>query len=199
MPTRTGYSFVGWRGRNLVDVSKGASYKQGKVTYKINEDNSISMTNVAHVSDGTPRLDCVLIPLEDIAAGKYLFSFEEFSYSGECNTPLTYVCGRDSSDNIKPVGETINYSSGICSVRFDAANLDVIVPGSFQIEIYLSASVAANNFASFSSGSLSAKVMLVKLNDENEVINYEPYYITSDTVLNNIGDRTLTAMWKKDN
>ena len=195
-PTRTGYSFLGWRGRNLANVN--AVFGNSHVTCNVSDDGLVSITNEAHTADGTDRFGCGTIPLEDLSNGKYLFSIDEISYSGECNWPYVYACGNDSSDNrLLRVGESINYSVGMNSICFDAENIEKIASGTFRIEIYLSASYYGNGYPSFSAGSLSFKnLMLTKIEDENEVVNYEPYYITSDTVLNNIGDRTLTAMWK---
>ena len=193
VPTRTGYSFVGWRGRNLINIYKGYPYNSN-VSYTINEDNSVDITNMAHTSDGTNRYDCAIIPLEDLTNGKYWLAVEGLTYIGECREPVIDV-SMVVQDTNKVSGIYLNYSKE-SSGYFDVTNADKATSGSFWLEIYISSSHIGNNFPSFEKGELHFKnITLSKVSSENEVVRYEPYYIESGTVFGTPGDRTLVAKW----
>ena len=92
MPTRTGYAFVGWRGRNLINIYKGYANDNGHVTYTIGQNDTITVENDANADSGTSRYDCALIPIEDLTEGKYRLSAENLSYIGG-DYPIVYVAG----------------------------------------------------------------------------------------------------------
>ena len=193
MPTRTDYSFVGWRGRNLINIYKGYPYNSN-VTYTINQDNSVDITNMAHTSDGTNRYDCVLIPLEDLTNGKYWLAVEGLTYIGECREPVIDV-QMVVQDTNKYSGIYLDYSKE-SSGYFDVTSADKATSGSFRLELFISSSHIGNNFPSFEKGELHFKnIILSKVSSENEIVRYEPYIIQRDTIFNNPGDRTLVAEW----
>ena len=196
MPTRTGYSFVGWRGRNLI-----YPYKYSLVDYaesfsvngeKITLNTKVNTTGSHH--EGT-----VVINIEDLSVGKYFFSIESASYTGEQNLADIAVCGWTIENKsawvsyVDGAEPCIWYTTGKYKTIFDFdgyAGGVAFASGRFYVGF------TTSNGTSFGSASATLEnVFLTKISSENEVVKYEPYYIESSTVFGTPGDRTLVAEW----
>ncbi len=197
MPTRAGYSFLGWHGRNIINYNKGYSYNEGYVEYKV-AGNNITITTKAY--SGTDNgYGCAIIPIEDLTDGKYFFSFNNVSYSGDCNYPIISVMGRISVGDIG-TGILYRYDTNVTSGYFDFSTLASYGGYNeyFKSDGYY-VSPATSIGTSFEAGTLSfSNLMFTKVSSESEYVAYEPYYIESNTVFSTPGDRTLTAMWSQD-
>ena len=196
VPTRTGYAFVGWRGRNLIDINRG--YRASSLLSFNIEGDKMTLTNEANTT-GKKEYSCVIIPIEDLTDGRYWLSYEDVNYSGECNEPSISIYGKVSQGNVSTGMRVFYNTNESTAAYFDFSTLnsqynEYYISGEYHIEIYVSVG------SSFEAGSLSfSNLMLTKVSSENEVVKYEPYYIESDTVFGTPGDRTLTAMWSQDN
>ena len=181
MPTRTGYSFVGWRGRNLFPIdgwknSLYVTFSQTSNGFEVSSSSSTSVTQKYICRDNF-----------SLTKGTYYLSYGSYETTGEVDHPSIDVCQYESSGEYvgwSRVSETSNVTDTRQNTYFYLPNDD----DNLQLVIYVSIN------ASTKTGTVKVTdLMLTKVSSENEIVKYEPYYIESGTVFGTPGDRTLVA------
>ncbi len=182
VPTRTGYSFVGWRGRNYLNGYKftksgfveNFSYKNDILTI-----TSVTKTTPEEVS-GTEQ--AYVGAYLSLSKGRYMVSFENRTYTETIDYPEIALIDR----SVEPQGYI--WGSHFSSDAFFTLNRDY---STLFFVVY--ANINSNGWTS---GTITYNgLMIYKVSSENEVVKYEPYYIESDTQFSNSDDRVLTAEW----
>lgn len=172
IPTREGYTFKGWRGKNMFDEEailmaiNGAKYENGYYAFKVTDARNLY---------GRPYGK---IPID---------SFIE-------NTQYAYtVFGHVVSNaNVHTLKFYFYYEDGTSSYK-DLSSLDdkLIM---FTSEV--GKSIISNEF-SWNSSSVMAYISHIQLEKGNISTEYEPYQeYSSDTVVTKTSNHTLHAIWE---
>ena len=171
-PTREGYTFKGWRGKNMFDEEailmaiNGAKYENGYYVFKVTD---------ARNSYGRPYGK---IPID---------SFNE-------NTQYTYtVFGHVVSNaNVHTLKFYFYYDDGTSSYKDLFSFDDKLIM--FTSEV--GKSIISNEF-SWNSSSVMAYISHIQLEKGNISTEYEPYQeYSSDTVVTKSSNHTLHAIWE---
>ena len=181
MPTRTGYSFVGWRSRNYLN-----GYKFLKSDYVENFSYKNDILTITSVTKTTPETisgeeQAFVRIFLDLPQGMYVVKYDEQTYSNNIDYPFVHAF--DSSK--RPI---LNIEgSGNLFERYFLLDKNYT---NFEFVVY------ANVQSTFFSGTITYKGLgLYKVSSETEVISFEPYHIWKDTKFTNCSDITLTAEW----
>ncbi len=169
MPTRAGYSFLGWRGKNLVKVSN----------FLTTSENCYGITATPDFSDGSIILNGYK---EESASDTFVYEMVSILKTGV----TYYFYEKEPQDAYRVqcmfvvdfVGDEPHYYLGEYTP----------VGGEKRIGLY----VEGIPYRTYE----NRKVKPIL--EEGQKTQYEPYYIESDTVFGTPGDRTLTAMWSQD-
>ena len=171
-PTREGYTFKGWRGKNMFDEEailmaiSGAKYENGYYVFKVTD---------ARNSYGRPYGK---IPID---------SFNE-------NTQYTYtVFGHVVSNaNVHTLKFYFYYDDGTSSYKDLFSFDDKLIM--FTSEV--GKSIISNEF-SWNSSSVMAYISHIQLEKGNISTEYEPYQeYSSDTIVTKSSNHTLHAIWE---
>ena len=177
-PTREGYIFKGWNGKNKFDedaiLGNIGTYENGYYVFTFNS---------AHINYGSDKH----IPIEGIKENTQ-YTITITGYVDECaeNTCTPGNYGRlqivpkysDNSQEFFPLNET----SETKKIYTTATNKSVLF----------------FNMTYGTGGVTKAHIKNIQLEEGNESTDYEPYYITSDTIVTQEGEHTLTAIWEEE-
>ncbi len=186
VPTRTGYSFVGWRGRNLINLFE----MQKDKTFWTNFTNNSASENIKNIDSNTITVGesnpqnfsnvCLGYITDMLEVGKeYLLAYD-FSFTKE-NTACVGIDGIDMSTEVR--------------VQDTVTKFVVLANTKYFIKFYVNTS---NSSVSGDCTNTYYNIMLTKLSNTNERVYYEPYYIDCNTTFSNPYDRTLVAEWTEN-
>ncbi len=184
VPTRTGYSFVGWRGRNLFPIdgwrnSLYATFSQTSNSFEVSSISSASVDQKYICRDNF-----------SLTKGTYYLSYGSYETMGEVDYPHISVKQYENTPGGYVGWSDVSITSHVSNAR---QNTYFYLPNdddNLRLVIYVSIN------ASTKTGTVKVTdLMLTKVLSENEIVKYEPYYIESDTIFGTPGDRTLTAEW----
>lgn len=169
-PTREGYTFKGWNGKNLIDDEKIRNYNNWKTDIV---SNGSYPTNY-----GNPGF------LLDLDAGKtYTISIDAAGTAADEIPPYFYLC-KIMDDN----GYLVSYLTTINIIKLNYT---------FQVnegEVYFLRIGRSGNVSQFNSN--IAMLTTIQLEENNTVTSYEPYYVTNSTIVTQNKNHTLTAIWE---
>ncbi|MBQ8891875.1 MAG: InlB B-repeat-containing protein, partial [Bacilli bacterium] len=181
IPTRGGYTFMGWNGKNLLNpkdiyyVTSGGGTQEDAIVYDKNTGIYTSNTNVNNKVFGYDIL-------KYITYGKsYTFSAEIVSNDLEGNSIIGF-------DLIK--SGTRFFSGKIYQVQVGKR-----VSYTYQFSNDVSSVAAGLTNSGYSTG---LKYKNLQLEEGDTATEYEPYYITSGTKVVQDKDHTLKAIWKEN-
>ncbi|MBR3162198.1 MAG: InlB B-repeat-containing protein [Bacilli bacterium] len=162
-PTRSGYTFKGWNGKNLINLS----------------NRNITFTSNYYVNQiPTPKYALQ-------ANTTYTLSFDYVVNSATNN--IYASVGYGSTSYQKDILSSSAYSgTGRLTLTFTT-------PSSFD---YSPAYVAFRLVRMSSSGNANVNVSNIQLEQGSKATASEPYYITSSTLVSQVGNHTLKAVWE---
>lgn len=175
-PTREGYTFKGWNGKNMLELKTTAPYQYNNPQYTVDISNaSITIEGTLHAF--------VQYYLPALELGK------TYSLSGNA-TPIN-----SNSTTIRIVAER-NLDNGN-TIILDKTASNGYFSESATIENSNPPSPAIIFFANFGqSGTTGATLSNIQLEEGDTATEYEPYYITSDTKVVQDKNHTLKAIWE---
>ncbi len=167
-PTKQGYDFLGWNGKNLLNYNDLTNISGG--------DSGITIDNDGSISDTTPTTDDRGPDYDDnegwrvnLSQGTYTISLNFSQQSTNNYSELKVVDGdynKYCSDSIK------NEDNHTCTFDLaDKQTINVVIKGYDGI-------------------------YKVQLEEGEEATSWEPYYITNDTPITQTTNHTLKAIWK---
>ena len=168
-PTRTGYTFLGWNGKNRINYNT--------VSATLNSQG-ISANSSGYISDSSPT--------SDTRGWDYSYNSgwrTELS-DGTYTVSLNFSTQSTTGDNrmvIKNIGETILVNQSLAN------------KASVSATFTLSESETINTVVKGYDG-----VYRIQLEEGTVATAWEPYYITSSTTVVQNNNHTLTAMWQKN-
>ena len=180
VPTRTGYVFLGWRGKNLVNIPNGVYSEYVSVSNSVitvTKSTTANQTKVFSALQLKPNTEyTVSCKIQGAYTGR-IYGF--LMKNGGCYGSL-YAQYVDSNGNFN-----CTYTTSDTGIDTDKGQI-IFVQGT---------GVNDEDINIIGDKVVISNIMLC----EGTSTAYEPYYIESDTVFGTPGDRTLTAMWSQDN
>lgn len=167
-PTRSGYTFKGWNGKNILNIDK--------VSYYDNWDSEL-VTSGSYPTTTSNRG----YPLDLVPGNTYTISFETESSSSF--PPYLYLCRGNNN-----TGYLVTYLT---------TNTIVKKSYTFTVEpdyVYFLRMGSTSTYSSFING--IGKLRSLQLELGNTVTAYEPYYIKPETIVVQKQNHTLTAIWE---
>lgn len=175
-PTRAGYTFKGWNGKNIIDISKLEVF-QKEVTVLENSitfDGSKTNGNIL----GAIRIQSSVgnaVPSGDICPAKGLNETKVYECSFTKTANFDYLALRANTNLYDPV------------IIFPSVVLE-------NNKEY----ILSYNLDSYNKNSATATISNLQLEKGSVATEYEPYYITSNTKIVQNQDHTLTAIWEQN-
>ena len=170
MPTREGYKFLGWNGKNLLNLENVSDIMHTTINYNkvifdsYSENGNISTDIQLQKWNGSTYLG--YINYNNSTSGKNSFSFTKDSSFNILRFKLNGT-KNDASFKFQPMledGKTYNFSYNIESANYQLCKATI------------------NN---------------IQLEEGDTATEYEPYYVTSDTKVTQKNDHTLKAIWEE--
>ncbi len=172
VPTRDGYTFKGWNGKNKLNLSQYSYesdyYYVDKDIVKIIKTDTLSLINIGK----TPSL---------IIGNEYTISASiEGSFDGRCYAFFFNDLYFDSCKNGRCINNYI-----VTSLEGDKTRLYILQNHSYaSINIYpITDEVIFSN---------------IQIEEGSVATEYEPYYVTSDVKVTQVKNHTLTAIWEEN-
>ena len=173
-PTRSGYTFKGWNGKNMFNTKDVATLTKNGVTFSAsNGIISLSGTNTASSAYGINSYYGV--PVIDPS--------KSYTLSVSNNIPGVYVQINYKKMSTTSQGAFINMNIG--SLKSKTA----VAPSDFDNLVYLFVGIYGT--ATSINGQFT-----IQLEEGTTATPYEPYYIKADTRVVQKQDHTLTAIWE---
>ena len=179
-PTREGYTFLGWNGKNLFDYEKSTIYT-GATEKLIIDDEQAFKRKQSHNNPTMPNI-WPNIYTQDIVnyeeGKKYTISFNIWSDSTvNFNTQLLYLNASTSTKhNLTTITPTKQRLIGTITYHDNTTA---------SLHIYPTVT-ADNNYY----------ISNVQIEEGDTATEYEPYYITPTTTVVQGNDHTLKAIWQ---
>ena len=184
-PTRAGYTFKGWNGRNLYNVSNKNSSSNG-VT--VNETDWINI----NTSNGTQYYNYWTKNLDVDENKNYLFVVETGTLSNV--TGNLYITSGVGSPNVTQfVGKSFTASSlASNSLYIFSVKTNTSPTLNYGLRTFYS------NYNLNTNERLSFRISVMETSEAVNESNftYEPYYIKTDTIVAQKHNHTLTAIWE---
>ncbi|MBR3133250.1 MAG: InlB B-repeat-containing protein, partial [Clostridia bacterium] len=173
-PTRVGYTFQGWNGKNLFDLNSSYHVQQNRVYV---DDGKVVFDGSAYANN----------PMSDIRIQKYYNSImqtngadiKSFSHP-ETGRYSVKIDKTSDFDKIAIRGNTTRYDPlMVIDIPLENGQSYIL---SFDVDYY---------------NREESKVILnnIQLEVGNEATAYEPYYVASSTTVTQAQNHTLTAKW----
>ena len=180
-PTREGYTFMGWHGKNMFKLKEIADYKYSTTQYTVDIDNNSVMIG----NDGGYEIIEYYLP--------ELKANTKYTITG--NTVLTNING--GTVRITTIRNTTNITNEqFLLSRFDADGVfSYVFTVGNQDETTAAILLYGNRN---STPTLGAKVNYsnIMITEGDTATEYEPYYITPTTPVVQGNDHTLKAIWQ---
>ena len=193
-PTRAGYRFLGWNGKNLIniDVPKSLpSNTESSLTTKRTFTPNTYVQSLAFDNYYGGSVNSVNInnnTLNFIASSGYGIGYPlVFNYSG------SYMLSYNATSTNTPIASVMFYKSDgtiINYIRNDGSGSKSITFTVPSDTYYLVITFVSNGIDS------NVQFSNIQLEEGSTATAYEPYYITSDTTVVQNRNHTLTAMWE---
>ena len=166
-PTRTGYTFKGWNGKNLFDLSNTyrtyASISGDTITF----DGSVISGNTGSS-----------IRVQAFTGNQYVRDV-----CGYKTTPGEQVCNF-VSDNYDRIVVKLNTNKGDPYIRFN--NVSLVNGNSYTVSY---------NLTAYNSSTATATIENLQIEEGTTATTYEPYYIDETTIVTTAGDHDIYAKW----
>ena len=174
-PTRTGYTFVGWHGKNLINiVDKDAQTKNGITASSCDSVITLTGNNTYSTSYGTlsyyndmPTIDIAKSYTLSVYPATTTGVYVQMNYKNTSGTEKGFISAVTSSKTLNSVPNDFDYMKYLF------------------VGVYGTATAVNENF-------------YVQLEEGSTSTPYEPYYITEDTTVVQNKDHTLTAVWQEN-
>lgn len=180
-PTRTGYTFNGWNGKNIFNYEEILKNNSSTVSYEeFNDAQTISWINSSNTN--TQKF------LQGYFKDNTQYIFHGNVASSESNRIAFDIYYKDGSNQIFDFGSTNHVSSAPANTFYDISFVS-----------------SYGKTIDFIRGAWSAEErVFVDINsfiiEEGDTATpYEPYYVTSGTNVTQAKDHTLTAIWEVNN
>ena len=190
-PTRSGYTFEGWNGKNKIDKSKSGVAEIVNETSRVywaspifNNEWVINNLNPSTQYSISYDIDGISIPEYNSRHSGNL-GLLLYSQNNDTSTyPSIYMMNR--SGHYISVGEKYHYETSITTTS--DVNLS-----SAKYVIY----AYSNRFLKDGTGVFATiRLYNIQLEEGEVATEYEPYYITANTKVTQTSDHTLKAIWK---
>ena len=187
IPTREGYTFVGWNGKNIIDKSQSVidGIKNDipfEAWARTSFDNNWVINNLKPNTQYSISYD-----IEGISVPEYTSEYSgnlAFYLYSLASQPGTYLMS--GNGYYISVGEKYHYQ-----LTFTTPS-SVNLPESKYVLYTYSNRYLKNNVGVFS----RIKLYNLQIEEGNTATEYEPYYITSDTKVVQQKNHTLKAIWQ---
>lgn len=175
-PVKTGYTFMGWNGKNLFELKETPDYIETNTNYKVDKE---TITIKGHETTKT----FVKYFLPNIQANKTYVISGNISLDNQDNIQIKISKHHDQETDFI-LEKTHAYGSFI-----DTITLDVDEPTPTLI-LY-----GTNDTPNKDSKTVLSNIMI---EEGQKTAGYEPYYITTNTKVTRNIDHTLKAIWKEN-
>ena len=169
-PTRAGYTFMGWNGKNLLNIIDTPSItKYGITGYSSNETFYISGTNTSASNYGIISI-----------------------YENQPKLEIGKTYTLSTTKELNNLYVQINYTNTSNAEQFlvrTYKQTSVTIPSSYSSSRYTFIGVVGNS-------QTIDETFKVQLEEGTEATPYEPYYITPETKVVQEQNHTLKAIWK---
>lgn len=174
-PTRTGYTFKGWNGKNLVNIPDGVysdyvSVSNGVITIKkTTNSNTTKVLSALQLKPNTQYT--VSCKIQGTFTGR-IYAFLMSNNSGDGSI---YQSRIDSNGFYK-----CTYTTSSTGIDTDKGNIYIVQGSGTNSDLNMTSDEV-----------VISDIMLC----EGTSTTYEPYYITNSTRNTTVGNHTLTAQW----
>lgn len=177
-PTREGYTFKGWHGKNLLNITNKESEKNG--LHYIVTDQTI------HIYGENTK--------KDIAYG--LFGYDTLNEELEQNKTYTFSSFGINNSNVYSQTnywiKDLNSQASLGHVNYVNSSIVFTIPENY--DRFAQVFIGIKNTAD-----IVDETFKIQLEEGNEPdTKWEPYYITSETEVVQEKDHTLTAIWEEN-
>lgn len=174
-PTRAGYTFMGWNGKNLFNerdwllAINNATYDSeiGYYVFKVTDARNLY---------GRPYGS---IPFKNFKENT------QYTY-----TVMGHTVGREGANNTLKF--YYYYTDGTASYKDVTPSTDVL-----HVSSQSEKTIATSEFT-WNSSDVTAYISHIQLEEGDTATEYEPYYVTSETKVTRNYDHTLKAIWKEN-
>lgn len=170
VPTRDGYTFLGWNGKNLLNYNE-LSLAATNV--------NITVNNLGDISDSTPTSD------------SRAWGFTNSNWKTNMSSGLYTVSLLFSSQ----CTETINDNFVMYKVDGTKIYENGLIAG--KSFVFTNITIETNDIIGFFVKAYDG-IYRIQLEEGDTATEWEPYYITSDTTVVQDKNHTLTAIWEKN-
>ena len=182
-PTRAGYTFKGWNGKNIIDICTRSQAASINAIYD-EEANEITFDNASSVSgNGYCRVDIQL--------------YSNSSFDTELSRGSSGVCSgtfTKSGTTHNAVKLKANGNNADCAFLFDLSNFP---DGEYTVYLNIKSKTASTTYEG-----RFEKIVIenVQIERSGSFTGYEkPMLITNSTRNTTVGNHTLTAQWTPNN
>lgn len=203
-PTREGYTFGGWNGKNLFSISSieknPSSTSFDKTTKRIFENNTHTVGLAFNNYYQKSNVSDVVITSNSVSFSSKSGYGVGFSISADANHKysLSYDATVNSGDSY-PYASIMYYSEDGTFIRqlfsFGSRHKEItfITPSNMKyLVITFCDSGSSNDLTNLTFSN-------IQLEENSSATAYEPYYITSSTTVTQNKNHTLTAIWETIN
>ena len=191
-PTREGYIFLGWNGKNIIDKSKSIqSGIQNETPFSAWADTAFNtnwiISNIKPSTTYTISYDIEGISLPDYDTMEYNnLGFHLYSTNSDKTTYPSAYLRKIRDDHYIQIGEKYHIEKNFTTT----SNVN-LANSNYRIILFTNRYLKNNN------GVYPAiKLYHLQLEEGDTATPYEPYYITNDTTVTQSQNHTLKAIWK---
>ena len=187
VPTREGYTFMGWNGKNLFK-KQGAITLPSSLGLSVNYDSSNNSFNINGTQDRQGNIVFSKGPL-DIVPGTQITT-TIFAVSGDAHlgsgTGITYAYSIFSQDNSRYIrsNESLSTFDPVCQFTKNMISDSGGTNTQFMLQLWRIGTVFDNY------------KIKIQIEEGDTSTEYEPYYITSATPVVQDKNHTLKAIWE---
>ena len=201
-PVRKGYEFMGWNGKNLLNLNVSESRPsstEGELTTKRTFTPNTYVKGLAfdNYFDNYNRISSLIMTENSLSFTTYSgygIAYPFLSSAGKSYT-LSYIAVINNNDDVYrlPVSSIMFYEEDGTLINYIRTNEEGYKTVSFTTPAntyYLVILLCANEIDT------SVTFNNIQLEEGNVATAYEPYYVVSNTLVTQAKDHTLTAIWK---
>lgn len=183
-PTKEGYTFLGWNGKNIIDKSQSTNEgirneEPSRYWAHLVFDNNWILNNLNPSTKYTISYDVECLSIPEYTS-KYSDNLGLLLYSQGNTSPIMYMSKYISTGEKVNIIKTITTPTGL----YDSS-------ANYRILAY------SNRYLNGETGVFSTiRLYNLQLEEGDTATEYEPYYITSDTKVVQQKNHTLKAIWK---